>query len=60
MQWFTSIGKTLKLDRIANIAKDAKDALWQTNCPWCKRPADKVLCKDRAISPNNHSQMNFL
>ena len=43
MQWFTSIGKTLKLDRIVNIAKDS---LWQANCPLCKRPADGILCKD--------------
>jgi len=43
MQWLTSIGKTLKLDRIANIAKDS---LWQANCPLCKRPANGILCKD--------------
>ncbi|NUN65590.1 ComF family protein [Pseudanabaena biceps] len=43
MQWFKSIGNSLKIDRLANIAKDA---LWQANCPLCKRPADGVLCKD--------------
>jgi|JFJP01.1.fsa_nt_gi ComF family protein len=43
MQWFKSISQGLRLDRLANIAKDA---LWQANCPLCQRPADGILCKD--------------
>lgn len=31
------------VDRLANIVKDS---LWQANCPLCKRPADRILCKD--------------
>jgi ComF family protein len=43
MQWFKSIRSGFNLDRIVNIAKDS---LWQANCPLCKRPADRILCKD--------------
>jgi ComF family protein len=38
MQWFKSFGNSL-----LNLTKDA---LWQANCPLCKRPADFILCKD--------------
>ncbi|MCL1495002.1 MAG: ComF family protein [Pseudanabaena sp. Salubria-1] len=31
------------LDRITNTISDA---LWQANCPLCKRPSDRILCKD--------------
>jgi ComF family protein len=34
MQW---------LDRLANTITNS---LWQANCPLCKRPADRILCKD--------------
>ncbi len=37
MQWLTS------LNRLANTVIDS---LWQANCPLCKRPADRILCKD--------------
>ncbi|MEI6063641.1 MAG: ComF family protein [Pseudanabaena sp. ELA748] len=43
MEWLKSIGNSLKLDRLANVVNDA---LWQANCPMCKRPADMILCKD--------------
>ena len=31
------------VDHLANIIKDS---LWQANCPLCKRPTDRILCKD--------------
>lgn len=34
MQW---------LDLLVNTVTNS---LWQTNCPLCKRPADRILCKD--------------
>ena len=34
MQW---------LDRLANTITNS---LWQANCPLCKRPSDRILCKD--------------
>ncbi|WP_271252548.1 ComF family protein [Pseudanabaena sp. Chao 1811] len=34
MQWFKNLSNTVK------------DSLWQANCPLCKRPADRILCKD--------------
>ena len=34
MQWF---------DRLTNLLTDS---FWQANCPLCKRPADRILCKD--------------
>jgi ComF family protein len=43
MQWLKSIGRNLKIDRIANLVTDS---LWQANCPLCKRPANQILCKD--------------
>ncbi|MFM7888317.1 MAG: ComF family protein [Pseudanabaena sp.] len=43
MEWLKSIGSSLKIERFTNIAKDS---LWQTNCPLCKRSADHILCRD--------------
>ncbi|MFM7601565.1 MAG: ComF family protein, partial [Pseudanabaena sp.] len=43
MNWFTSISKGLRIDRLANVVTDS---LWQANCPLCQRPADRILCKD--------------
>jgi len=43
MKWFQSIDKSLGIGRLANVVKDS---LWQANCPICKRPADRILCKD--------------
>jgi ComF family protein len=43
MKWFQSIDKSLGIGRLANVVKDS---LWQANCPLCKRPADRILCKD--------------
>lgn len=57
MQWFQSIGNILKTTRLANIAKDA---FWQANCPLCKRPADKVLCKDCDRQITAYQAPNFL
>lgn len=31
------------LDRLANTITNS---LWQANCPLCKRPSDRILCKD--------------
>ena len=43
MNWFTSISKGLRIDRLAHVVTDS---LWQANCPLCQRPADRILCKD--------------
>ena len=43
MNWLRSIGGELKLDRLVNFVGNS---LWQSNCPLCKRPSEKVLCKD--------------
>ncbi|GBO52931.1 hypothetical protein APA_732 [Pseudanabaena sp. lw0831] len=34
MKWFDSLANTIT------------NSLWQPNCPLCKRPADRILCKD--------------
>jgi len=34
MKWFDRLSNTLT------------NSLWQANCPLCKRPADRILCKD--------------
>ena len=34
MQWFDSLANTIT------------NSLWQANCPLCKRPSDRILCKD--------------
>ncbi|BBC24903.1 ComF family protein [Pseudanabaena sp. ABRG5-3] len=31
---------------LSGLANIVKDSLWQANCPLCKRPADRILCKD--------------
>jgi ComF family protein len=31
---------------VTHLAKNITNALWQANCPLCKRPADRILCKD--------------
>ena len=28
------------------LANNITNSLWQANCPLCKRPADRILCKD--------------
>lgn len=57
MQWFKSISNGLRLDRLANIAKDA---LWQANCPLCQRPAEGILCKDCDRQISAHQSPDFL
>ena len=34
MKWFDSLANTIT------------NSLWQANCPLCKRPSDRILCKD--------------
>lgn len=43
MQWLKSIGSSFKINHLANTVRDS---LWQANCPLCKRPADRILCRD--------------
>jgi ComF family protein len=57
MQWFKSISSGLRLDRLANITRDA---LWQANCPLCKRPADGILCKDCDRQISAYQSPDFL
>ncbi|MDX2254068.1 MAG: hypothetical protein NW214_00980 [Pseudanabaenaceae cyanobacterium bins.39] len=43
MRWFTSISQQFNLSRFTNALGDA---LWQADCPLCKRPATQILCQD--------------
>ena len=31
---------------VTHLANNITNSLWQANCPLCKRPADRILCKD--------------
>ena len=31
---------------VTHLANNITNSLWQANCPLCKRPADRFLCKD--------------
>jgi ComF family protein len=43
MDWLRAINDGLNLDR---LVKSISNSLWQSNCPLCKRPTEKILCKD--------------
>jgi ComF family protein len=31
---------------VTHLVNNITNSLWQANCPLCKRPADRILCKD--------------
>jgi predicted amidophosphoribosyltransferase len=45
------------LDSIANTITNS---LWQANCPLCKRPSDRILCKDCDRQISAYQSLDFL
>ena len=45
------------LDSIANTITNS---LWQANCPLCKRPSDRILCKDCDRQISAYQSPDFL